>query len=436
MESKKTETITNDGVQPVPENALSSMAEEIKKSGGEWVGNPEDQGAIGWTAFDSPSSDDGTITVLLPKDTILELPHQSLVRITSRSDHRTYLGVIVEGPFAEPDGLKSDAPVIVTATVRGRGNILISTFHGRVQVELIGEELPDGGTIPPRRRPLPNSPVFPLSSDETAKVLRTTGNIRLGIAESHDDIVVGIPSSKSVLPRHLGVLGTTGGGKSTTVSGLVSQLQMSNSAVILLDTEGEYTSINQPTEDPVMIKALERRNLKPEGVQNTHVYHLLNRETTNPHHPSLIPFSLSFAELSPYAVIEILNLSDAQQERYLKAYDVCKLAMEKLGIFPVKPEEKESLMELDELETGYPKMKLGHLYDMVNIIASLKNDDTFPFVLTKEFFQHQSEIKALIAQSNVPGHIPSWRALQGRLGRIKRLGLFDSPEISSIALIH
>ena len=106
--------------------------------------------------------------------------------------------------------------------------------------------------------------------------------------------------------------------------------------------------------------------------------------------------------------------------------------MEKLGIFPVKPEEKESLMELDELETGYPKMKLGHLYDMVNIIASLKNDDTFPFVLTKEFFQHQSEIKALIAQSNVPGHIPSWRALQGRLGRIKRLGLFDSPEISSI----
>ena len=33
---------------------------------------------------------------------------------------------------------------------------------------------------PPRQRPLPNSPVVPLKDEEVAKVLRTTGHLRLG----------------------------------------------------------------------------------------------------------------------------------------------------------------------------------------------------------------------------------------------------------------
>ena len=307
MESKKTETITIMMGQPVPENALSSMAEEIKKSGGEWVGNPEDQGAIGWTAFDSPSSDDGTITVLLPKDTILELTSPIISSNHESLGSSTYLGVIVEGPFAEPDGLKSlDAPVIVTATVRGRGNILNINLPRACSSQLIGGELPDGGTIPPR---CVLCQIAPFSHCHQMKQPRCSGQLVISGLASPTVMMISLSEYRLANPCFLVIwcLGTTGGGKSTTVSGLVSQLQMSNSAVILLDTEGEYTSINQPTEDPVMIKALERRNLKPEGVQSTHVYHLLNRETTNPHHPSLIPFSLSFAELSPYAVIEILN---------------------------------------------------------------------------------------------------------------------------------
>ena len=177
-----------EGVQSVPETALNEMTREIKEAGGEWAGNLEDEGALGWTAFDTSTSDDGTISVLLPKESILDLPHQSLVRIHSRQDKRSYMGVVVAGPFAEPDGLRSDAPIVVTATVRGKGNIFISKYHGRVQVELIGEELADRTVIPPRRRPLPNSPVFLLSSEETEQFLHAKGNIRLGILVGHDDI--------------------------------------------------------------------------------------------------------------------------------------------------------------------------------------------------------------------------------------------------------
>lgn len=419
-------------VLAVPDTALESMTQEIQAAGGEWTGNADDEGAIGWTSFDSSSSDDGTVTVLLPKETILELPHQSLVRIKSRPDHRSYLGVVVRGPFAEPDGLRSDAPVVVTATVRGRGNILMSNYHGRLQIELIGEELQDGGVVPPRRRPLPNSPVFVLSPEEMTGVLRTGGEVRIGVAESRDDLQVGVPIKKSVFPRHLGILGTTGGGKSTTVCGFIFQLRNAGAAVILLDTEGEYTAIHQPTEDPAMIQALGRRGLSPAGVENTHIYHLIGRETANPDHPSQHSFSLSFSELSPYAVIEILHLTDAQQERCLKAYDATKLALDRLRIFPSTPEERDYLMELDELEVGYPRMTLSHLYDMVNIIASLKDNDTFPFVETTAFHQNEQVIRQIVGQVNAPGHIPSWRALQGRLGRIKRLGLFDSPHAASL----
>ena len=346
------------------------MTQEIEEAGGEWTGNPEDKGAIGWTAFDSPSSNDGTVTVLLPKDTILNLPHQSIVRIESRPDDRSYLAVVVKGPFAAPDGLRPDAPVVVTATVRGRGNILMSHYHGRVQTEIIGEELPEGGTVPPRRRPLPNSPVFALCKEETAHILQTNGEIRLGVAESHDEIEVKVPVSKSVLPRHLGVLGTTGGGKSTTVSGLVQQFQQAGMACIVLDTEGEYTSIDQPTEDLRMREALKRRKLQPAGVEDTHIYHLVGRESANPNHPNNAAFRLDFSELSPYALQEILELSDAQQTRFFQAYDTCKVLLRDLDVFPKRsnPEQERRVLELDEMEEGYPGMTLSHLIDIAGLL--------------------------------------------------------------------
>jgi hypothetical protein len=52
------------------------------------------------------------------------------------------------------------------------------------------------------------------------------------------------------------------------------------------------------------------------------VYHLVGRDAANPGHPDLRPFSLQFARLSPYAVMEIADMNDAQQERFLFAYDL------------------------------------------------------------------------------------------------------------------
>ena len=100
-------------------------------------------------------------------------------------------------------------------------------------------------------------------------------------------------------------------------------------AVVLLDVEGEYTHLHKPTPNAKMKAALADRGLEPQGLppDAMTVYHLVGRETANPDHPHVKPFSLQFARLSPYAACEILGLTEAQQQRFLRAYDITKEVM-------------------------------------------------------------------------------------------------------------
>ena len=121
--------------RPMSEDFTSLLEEEIDVAGGEWQENEESSGSVGFTMYDAPTSKDNTVTVLLPAEQIGKMPAQSLVRIKSRAkerggDGRQYLGAIIEGPFAEPDGLRADAPLVVTTTVRGAR--FMPRYHGRV----------------------------------------------------------------------------------------------------------------------------------------------------------------------------------------------------------------------------------------------------------------------------------------------------------------
>src|SRR5213078_1801006 len=104
----------------------------------------------------------------------------------------------------------------------------------------------------------------------------------------------------------------------------VREAQRAGMAVVLLDVEGEYTHLHEPTDDKKMLASLGERGLTPGGVpaDRMTLYHLVGRDTANPHHPRRRSFSLQFARLSPYAVMEILDLNDAQQQRFLVAYDI------------------------------------------------------------------------------------------------------------------
>ena len=396
---------------------------------------PEPDDAIGATMFDLPGSEDNTITVLLPKDAAQSAPSQSLLRIKSR-DGRSYLGIVTAGPFAEPDSLRADSHLLVT--VATRGGSYQPPYHGRIQVSILGEEAADGTLVPPRLRPLPNSPVFALSEAESARVLKADGDIRLGLVGGDDNVPLGGPPTvKSVLPRHAAVLGTTGGGKSNAVARLVQQAQAANMAIVLLDVEGEYVKLHQPTPDAKMRSALAARKLAPLGLpaDTMTVYHLVGRDAANPDHPRLREFSLQFARLSPYAACEILGLTEPQQQRFMKAYDITKEVMRDIGIFPRKgnAEDERRVMENDEFERGYPRLTLEMLLDVIvacSAVADASKGEKSGVVFRpfNKLFASPEGLKSLktrIFSDSLPGNVISWRALHGKLGRLNRLKVFD-----------
>ena len=426
---------------PLPQEVFEQIEQESAQAEGETIEPPEYQDAIGRTMFDLPNSEDNTLTILLPKDSVHEAPSQALVRILSERDghQRSYLGIVVQGPFAEPDGLRGDAPIMITTAVRG--GIFMPRYHGRIQVELLGEEA-EGGLIPPRLRPMPNSPVFLLKADETAKMLKLNGDIPIGIPVGYEGITAAIPSDKkSVLPRHLGILGTTGGGKSTTISLLIDGFQRADIATVVIDTEGEYTEIYQPTADHNMLMALKKRDKEAHGVEHVQIFHLVGRDTTCPDKKRTIAFSLQFSQLSPYLVMGMLELNDAQQQRYIKAYDITRTILWALRIFPSNEDEKRIALELDDMETGYPRMTLEHIYDVVKACAEVAAGEKAPDdfaepdyrFYSQDFASQRKRVSELLKRAMVesPSHPTSWRVVQGRLGQFIRWKIFDNPQAGS-----
>jgi uncharacterized protein len=404
------------------------LQHEIDTAGGELALDPIYEGAVGATMFDLPNSEDGTLTVLLSSANIQRAPSQSLVRVTS-VDGKHYLGMVTQGPFAEPDSLRGDSHMLVT--VATRGGIYLPPYHGRVQVTILGEEQSDGTLRPPLLRPLPNSPVHVLDDEAAARVLGPEGDIRLGLAANYQDLEIRVPSdNKQVLPRHTAILGTTGAGKSTTVARLMQQAQAAGMAVILLDVEGEYTFVHEPTDDPRMVTALGARRLPRVAVpaERTTLYHLVGRETANEEHPNLREFSLQFARLSPYALIEILDLSDAQQERFLRAYDIAKGVLRDLKIFPREghPEEERIAMEIDEFERGYPRITLQLLMDVVGAcLAQIEKSELSPYMERLQSPEGLKSLRGRVQAAQIPAIPVSWRALLGKLSRLNRLKVFD-----------
>jgi uncharacterized protein len=440
-------------VRAAPASAGETLARDAEEGGGPFNEPTEYEGSIGRTTFDDRSSADGTITVVLPPDNIDVTPSQSLLKILSMPDRREYVASVTAGPFCEPDGMRADAPALIASAVNGA--MAMPRHHGRVQATIIGQKFGQG-MMPARHRPKPNSPVHRVPDSEMAGILNLTGDIRLGLAYGHDSVEVCIPSKeKSVLPRHTAAVGTTGSGKSTGIGRYVYGLQRAGNCVVLLDVEGEYTKLNEPTDNSQLVAALKERGMAPEGIANTHVFHLIGRECANPSHPSVTPFSLRFQEISPYAFAEIMDLSQAQEDRVLRSYEIAKLLMRQLEVFPRKGFEKqdnELILEVDEFDRGWPMMTLEHLSYVIGGVINLAEGkaDEEPQMRARGFQGKWQTIRGMILGqfgggaglgedddedsggsrrrgSRGPkfGDMRSWKVLSSRITRIRKLGVFD-----------
>lgn len=438
MANGENERIT---LQPasVPVEALQSIRATADENGGEYKPPAEYEGSFGRTLFDSPASEDGLITVVMPANEIENVTTQALVRIHSYPDNRIFVGAVSQGPFYDPDGLKADSPTMVVSAVSGA--VIMPGHHGRIAVSIIGIEH-NQRIGPANRRPRPNSPVFIVPDDEMSRILGLRGDFGLGVVVGHDRVEVPVPvRDKSVLYRHTGILGTTGGGKSTTVTNYIGGLRDNASAVVLLDTEGEYTTINEPTDNPVMIELLRERGIEHRGMSDTHVYYLVGREPSNPNHPTNTPFTLSFEALSPYALIEILDMNDAQQSRLLAAYDLAKRFLRDYRIFPTSPQEEQLVLDHDEQEEGYPKLTLSFLIDVVTAcICGLQNQPQPQNILNRNIFvQNWDAIIRTVNGANLEKSPASWKKVSSLLWRLHRLAIFDNrnaPKLDMRAMLQ
>ena len=452
----------NEVLSPLPEKALGEFKElETLAKASSLDLDPELEKAVGFTHFDTSASEDNLITVLTSRTDMHQLASQTLVRVKSREDKRSYLGVVVRGPFSEPDAIAANSTMAVGVVVQGKKMSYTFDYHGRADIEILGEEVGDALSAP-KLRPRPKSPVFVLDEQESARVLGLKGSMCIGMVAGHERMEARLdPRDKSVLPRHTGIIGTTGGGKSTTVATLIHHAQAAGIATIVFDVEGEYTHVDQPTDHAAMLAALARRGQKAEGVKDLHIHHLTGRDSRNPKHKNLHRFSLNFSSLSPYAISEILGMSEAQQERFHKAYDVTKLLLEDFRIFPRNDEEHQQMLDVDELSTGYPRMTLQHILDVVNTYLYTLSDegksegksrskstskrrgaaeedpeseegsesegrDSPPRgpQLMSEFRGNPGRVLGRVLAQSSKNEI-SWKALMGKLQNLRRLKIFD-----------
>jgi len=406
----------------LPVRALpTSVASEFAETATSW--KPDD--ADGRTLFDTPQSEDGSVSVVFPQEKFDRWRSQALVHIES-VDGRRYLAQVVRGPYASPVGLPAGAPALVITQVEG--SLFTPPYHGWANLEILGE-IVGGQTTLPLFRPRPNSLVKLLTPEQTRTALRCDGDLRLGNAVGFVDLPVGLSSDeKAHLPRHTLAVGTTGAGKSTFIASWVEKLAKAGFNVILIDVEGEYSSIHQPADSSRILPALHARGLTPVGIENTFLLVPTDATAGDPKHPRLRRFCLNFSNVSPYIASELLQGNDAQTDRFLAAYDAAAELVTELGLVADRAEHARRVTEWDDQEAGYPDLKLAQVLDVAIAVVGVlgKEEPSDQFLHAEGFKAHVPRLfeKAALVRKKLE-HLASWRKTVRLIAALHRTGLFD-----------
>jgi hypothetical protein len=445
--AKAAELVVND----IPESVTDDLRRSADQMGPDW--DIEDD-ADGRTLFDTPQSEDGSIVVVFRQDRFNDWRTQSLAHIESDEDghkKRTYLAQVVSGPFAEPNGLPANSPLLRVTQVEK--TLFTPPYHGWVTMAILGEvkeesnapEDRDGDAtqdvgrgrtksqlIVPLYRPRPNSKVRLLTPEETRDALGCEGDIKLGQALGYTDISVGLDSkSKHHLPRHTLVVGTTGSGKSTTISSLIDELAQAGFCVLVLDVEPEYAEIHKPAESPGTKAVLKDRGLGPQGITNSFLLVPTDCEAACPDHPRLRRFSLEFSNISPFLAMDLLQANDAQRDRFLAAYDAAGELLTDLIPKAQKQAHQNALRSWDDQEAGYPDLRIGHVLDAAQAITSFVSGEES---LVDRYFHEDgfrtamaelTEMARKVKQKRKNDHVGSWRKTVGLIAALYKSKLFD-----------
>jgi DNA helicase HerA-like ATPase len=333
-------------------NALPENSDLVRRAA-------EANGAIAFIHFDPSAVKSHIVQALVHSNDLTTVHRGMYVHVISTKDARRYSGRIVEGPFYNPDALKRDStPVQFIILNQGQGKVLaVPEYHGWVQIEILGEER-NGGLAGATRRPHPASPVLPYDETMMTAMMNLSGNIRLGQLDNYDRIFVEIDGdNKGVVPRNWLTVGTIGSGKTNTCQVFIEETLAAGYAQVVVDPEGEYISMDQPSSAAGIAEDLKSFERAPRGVKRITVYRPPLSESKR---QDAVEFSVPFDSLSPEIVMEITEMNAAQQTRFTFLYEqAIQIARKQKGNPAMESEDID-------LSMGYPGITLAWLLKMLD----------------------------------------------------------------------
>lgn len=362
--------------------------------------------AIGFVNFDSAAGSNNEVEIRIPYDRLKQLTRGKYVIITSDIEYEYYLARLTRGPFYTPDAVSRDSAFARASIVQAENIEFIPDYHGICYAELIGIfNISSSHLSGIQTRPHPKSPVFPLPDEKIEDLLKLQGNMYLGQLTGYPDIRVHFDSNlKKVIPRNIGIFGTVGSGKTNSSQVLIEEASANGWAGIIIDVEGEYISMDQPSLEISKSKGLqivaEKFKIKPEGLKNFQVYYPAGTESKR---KDALEFSIPFGSLSPYELAAIMGMNETQEDRFITLWDLQK---EKILSTPLK--KKKSRNQWEELSSN----------------LTSEEDDEYPDLTIKDMLETLNErLKDEKGASKA-----SWLVIKRLLGRLKRFGIFDTTE--------
>lgn len=354
---------------------------------------------LGHIHFDTPALDNYISEVLVPKERVNDVLRNRYVRIDS-DNNLTFLGRVIEGPFYIPEEVARGSAFAQTSILKGAEFKAVPNYYALVRVELLGKYA-GGKLFSTNTRPTPKSPVIELDTKEVQNLIGLKGDSLLGRHVGYEAVEILMDSTtKNVFPRNIGIFGTVGSGKTNTAQVIIEETSEAGYAVIIVDVEGEYISMDKPT--GILKDKLSEFGLKPKGLKDFSVYFPVAGETKR---GKAVPFHIKFSSMDPYILAEILRFTEAQERVFHKLIGRLQVKSEKKKKEEAEEEEDETLAFL----MGKPRGKRRE-YTILSAI--------------KQIYAMGKELKG--------GERISSYTLSSKLATLRRQNIFDQPDASKL----
>ena len=361
--------------------------------------------ALGFVNFDSGAGSNNEVEIRVPYDKLKELSRGKYVIIPHDTGGYYYLARLTRGPFFTPDAVSRDSAFARASIVQAEDIAFIPDYHGIGYCELIGLFHYDSSHLSGvQTRPHPKSPVFNLPPDKIQELLKLKGNMYLGQLSGYEGIRVYLDAnSKVVLPRNIGIFGTVGSGKTNSSQVLIEEAAAAGWAVVVLDVEGEYISMDKPNSEidhnPGLKKKTEQYQIIPEGLSAFQVY---NPAGTDSKRNDSLEFSIPFGSLSPYELSAIMGMNETQEDRFIDLWDKQVADITTQTVKSKNPKNQWKAIEENKFqeEPEYSDLTIESLIERLNI----------------EVAEQKGSSKA------------SWLVVKRLLNRLRRFRIFDSTD--------